>query len=80
MNQALLTALRDLTLRSPVVSYPVRLAFVREWTVGIHKGGVHADSIGFCEPLDAEEWVASVNRSHSAGRLEYKIVSWRVFQ
>ena len=54
------------------------LRFTRLFTSGTLTGMTHEDSIPFCTALDAEEWVAGVNRNNAKGSVNYKVVSWNL--
>jgi hypothetical protein len=77
MNNAALAALRGIATKSP---YPFTLVFTREFTKGTLVGLTHDDKCGFCSRLDAEEWVASVNRANAKGKVEYRVVKWSVVE
>jgi hypothetical protein len=76
MNNAALAAIRDIA--SKTTSYPFTLAFTREFTKGTLIGLTHEDVLGFCNALDAEEWVASINRKNKAGKVDYRVIKWVV--
>jgi len=76
MNNAMLSALRDLGTKS--VGYEFTLHFTREFTSGMLVGLTHDDKIGFCEASSAHEWVSSVNRANAKGKLDYKVIKFAV--
>ncbi|MGA7121198.1 MAG: hypothetical protein WBY94_13925 [Polyangiaceae bacterium] len=75
MNNAALAAIRDIAAKA---AYPYTLSFTREFTSGTLAGLTHDDKLGFCAAPDAEEWVSSVNGANRAGKLEYKVIAWKV--
>jgi hypothetical protein len=76
MNTAQLKCLRNLHTSNH--GYSHTLHFTREFTSGCLVGMTHEDEIGFCSSVDCDEWVSAVNRNNKAGKVDYKVVSWRI--
>jgi hypothetical protein len=77
MTGAALKAVREMAMVRASV-YPFTLRFTREFTAGVMTGGTHDDSIGFCKEADGIEWVSVINQKNKAGKLDYKVVAWRI--
>lgn len=78
MNDATLKALRSIGTKKAY--YRFMLHFTRLFTAGNLKGLTHDDSIGFCRAVDGDEWVSEVNAANAKGKVDYKVVSWRVVE
>lgn len=76
MNNATIKALREMGTGS--TGYSHTLVFTREFTKGTLVGLTHEDSIGFCSATACNEWVSAVNRANKAGKVDYKVISWKV--
>ena len=60
------------------MGYPFKLVFTRLFTRGNLEGLTHDDNLPCMTEKDCTDWVESINAQNAKGKLNYKVISYKV--
>ncbi len=60
------------------MGYPFNLVFTRLFTSGSLSGLTHDDNLPCMTRKACTDWVESINRQNTQGKLNYKVVSYTI--